>query len=312
MTAPEALPPEEAEVKEPGALVARPAKGGHAVILRPITTPAEMIARHKELGQLVNEALQDGTDYGKIPGTGKPTLLKPGAERLCIAFGLEARYTVETAEVDHDRPVEWRKSKKKWRNAHRGDKEFTWVEEVGASVGLYRYVVRCDLLHRGTGEIVGSGLGSCSSMESKYVDRPRDCENTVLKMGQKRALIAAVLNTLGLSDRFTQDVEDLGHAAAETAAAAEPEPLTHLETALRTPLIGQEGKWGGWGSRPLGSVPSAVLVKVSDWLEGRIKDKPDDRLSEALLRIKVVLDARSSGEVDEPVVDAGADRGAQT
>lgn len=56
---------------------------------------------------------------------------------------------------------------------------------------------------------MGTGIGSCSSMESKYLRTPRDFDNTILKMAKKRALVDATLSTLGMSDRFTQDVEDM-------------------------------------------------------------------------------------------------------
>src|SRR5690606_25684207 len=97
----------------------------------------------------------------------------------------------------------------RWR---KGDGDaWVWQDkntEDGLSLGLYRYVVECRLVHRASGVTVGQGIGSCSSMESKYIDRPRDSENTILKMACKRAYIAATLNTHGLSDQFTQDMED--------------------------------------------------------------------------------------------------------
>src|SRR5690606_23849470 len=63
--------------------------------------------------------------------------------------------------------------------------------------------------HRESGLVIGSGMGSCSSLESKYISRPRDLENTILKMAKKRAYVDATLSTFGLSDQFTQDVEDM-------------------------------------------------------------------------------------------------------
>lgn len=197
---------------------------------RLVATPGEMVERHKELTELIKTALEEGRDYGKIPGTNKATLLKPGAERIAVAFGCYPRYTIVESEVDHDRQVEyedmeWRDTKDKptkevanrlkaqgkgrWRKKN-GD----WVWQVpGEQVtrvvqGLYRYVIECQLVSRQTGAVMGSGIASCSSMEPKYISRPRALENTVLKMSEKRALVAAVLNTFGLSDRFTQDLED--------------------------------------------------------------------------------------------------------
>ena len=198
------------------AVVQRPA----TALVRPAANPAVMVEVHKEVTQLIRECLEDGRDYGKIPGAGdKPTLLKPGAERLAIAFGTFPRYEIVQQEIDHDREVTWIKRKKKWRNQFKGDREFTWEEERGTSLGLYRYVVRCTLVRREDGAVVAEGIGSCSTMESKYIDRPRDCENTALKMAEKRGFIAAALNGFGLSDRFTQDVEDMREVLDDRAAA---------------------------------------------------------------------------------------------
>jgi hypothetical protein len=178
-------------------------------LLRPIAQPAEIIASQEATRVLIHEALLEGRDYGKIPGIDKPSLLKPGAERVCLAFGCTPRYTVVEKEVEHDRPVPWRKVKAIWEGP-RGNKRKVRDEITeGTSLGLYRYVVQCDIVHRESGQVVGSSIGSCSTMESKYVDRPRDCENTIIKMAQKRAHVGATLGAFGLSEQFTQDVEDM-------------------------------------------------------------------------------------------------------
>src|SRR5438067_371556 len=39
------------------------------------------------LKRFTQEILVEGEDFGVIPGTHKPTLYKPGAEKLCNAFG---------------------------------------------------------------------------------------------------------------------------------------------------------------------------------------------------------------------------------
>ena len=179
-------------------------------LLRPIVRPDELLEAQKEITQLIVQALADGTDYGLVPGTrGKKSLFKPGGERILKAFGCRAEYTVIEREADHDRENKYEKMV--WLASSRRKEA-----EPGTSRGLYRYVVNCSIYEQG-GRCVGSSIGSCSTMESKYIDRPRDVENVILKMAQKRAMVGAVLNTFGLSDRFTQDVEDLPRAA-------EPEP----------------------------------------------------------------------------------------
>jgi hypothetical protein len=158
-------------------------------LVMPIATIDQLKHAQAAVAAIV-QGLQVDVDYGVIPGTKTSTLKKPGAERLCAAFGAHPTYTIVSQEVDHDRKVNWQKYGKK-----------------GESLGLYRYVIKCDI-NNAKGRFLASGIGSCSTMESKYIDRPRDLENTIIKMAQKRAFVGAVLNAFSLSDRFTQDVED--------------------------------------------------------------------------------------------------------
>lgn len=184
-------------------------------LMRPSVSPADLIQYHEEMTNLITKALKEGRDYGKIPGCGdKPSLLKPGGERINQAFNAYPVYEVVDKEIDHDRPVHWVKRHKVWDKTERG--KFHWETTEGDSIGLYKYVVRCRLINRSTGECVGEGLGACSSMETKFVERPRDTENTCLKMAEKRAFIGATLNTYALSDRFTADIEDMDPAAVQT------------------------------------------------------------------------------------------------
>jgi hypothetical protein len=218
-------------------------------LLRPVAAPAEVLQAQNDTRALITEALQGGRDFGVIPGTDKPSLLKPGAERILGAFGCAVEAEILEKEVDHDREVKWVKVKwvtvgpkpDNWgelkaqglgRN-RQFDGQWKWQErqeENGTSLGLYRYVVRVNIIHRASGAIIGTGLGSCSTLESKYIDRPRDAENTVLKMAKKRAQIDGVLTTFGLSDQFTQDIEDnpeafgLGGEGDGTAKAAGGNP----------------------------------------------------------------------------------------
>ena len=57
---------------------------------------------------------------------------------------------------------------------------------------------------------MGEGTGSCNSLEGKYrgSNWRFDLVNTIDKMAVKRALVAAVVVSCGLSSYFTQDIED--------------------------------------------------------------------------------------------------------
>ncbi len=175
-------------------------------VLMPVVSPTAMIEQHEAIVQLIGKVLKKEVDYGEIPGTNrrgnkqKLVLLKPGAERLCLSFGIRPEFEIIEQEKDHDRVNNF--IKKQWNDQTRRKEEVK-----GTSYGLYRFVLRCTL-YTVDGRKAGQGLGSCSTMEAKYVDRPRDLENTVLKMARKRAHVDATINALGLSNRFDQDLED--------------------------------------------------------------------------------------------------------
>jgi hypothetical protein len=193
--------------------------------------------RLDELKAFVRDYLVPEEDYGIIPGTGKPTLFKSGADKLCDIYGMADEYTCTNRVEDWDR-------------------------------GLFDYEFKCTLTSRRTGRLIGTGVGSCSSFETKYRYRdqkrvcpscgketiikgrkefgggwicwkkegksdgcgakfaeadtkiteqsvgraqnedPADQKNTILKMAKKRAKVDAVISATRSSGLFTQDMED--------------------------------------------------------------------------------------------------------
>lgn len=85
------------------------------------------------------DILRAGVDYGTVPGTVKPTLLKPGAERLCAAFGFDPRFETLTA-----------------------------IEKWDGDEPLFFYRILCRLIHVESGLEVATGIGSCNSREARY------------------------------------------------------------------------------------------------------------------------------------------------
>lgn len=211
-------------------------------LVRPVAKPADIIAAHKECVALINEVLEPGVDIVKVPGTDKECLSKAGAERLQVAFGTHVEYEVIERECDHGqanvfRLTKWIRAKDPGRdekerlkalglgrNKQTGDGWVWQVPEIeeGTSLGLYRYVVRATCIQSHTGRVLGTGLGSCSSLESKYIRAPRESENTILKIAKKRAYVDSTLTSFALSDRFTQDVEDMAHGDVTVHSAAAP------------------------------------------------------------------------------------------
>jgi hypothetical protein len=155
----------------------------HSCIVPKLTISlSEAKERIQALNEFVIQMMQEGVDYGRVEVYSKPTLLKPGAEKLCDAFGF-------SKQVDVIRRIE------EW-------------EKV-----FFAYEVKVTLINKQTGMMEAEGIGSCNSREKSFVHQDHyTLVNTFLKMAKKRALIDAVLSATRASGIFTQDIEDLAEA----------------------------------------------------------------------------------------------------
>jgi len=188
-------------------------------------SPAQIKDRIQAIQHLMKEVLKPGTadnefsgDYGIIPGTGKkPSLWKSGSEQILAMFQIAVDPVVEDLSTDD----------------------------------CYRYRVTTRLTNVLTGEFLGSGIGECSTNETKYKwkrcysqkefaatdherkrivyksyqnketeemqvrQEPADLANTILKMAKKRSQIDATLTVTGASSMFEQDLEDLPEGVIE-------------------------------------------------------------------------------------------------
>jgi hypothetical protein len=293
----------------------------------PVMSLDAALARSRQVTEFVQKILRPGTDFGNVPGTDKPTLLKPGAEKLCTFFGL--RKVPEVIEKVQD-----------WTGAEHGGEPF------------FYYIYRYNLYHGDV--LVASGDGSCNSWEKKYryrnADRacpqcgaaaikrskypPRedphaqpgwycygkaggcggnfaaddpsiaqqkagrvpnpdvaDVVNTVLKMAQKRALVAATLLAVNASDFFTQDVEDQvdEHEAPQEPAPARPAKPTASVKAPARPANGNGQK----------SKAPETGPELQQWLEARDKWLQAEGLAHAgelLAAVRRAMQANKLGE----------------
>lgn len=97
---------------------------------------AQTIEDLNTIRAFVASEMKDGLDFGLIPGTGsKKTLLQPGAQKIFMYFNVYPRISVQTIDLDG---------------------------------GHVEYIVTVELLSRTTQACVGAGVGSCSTMESRY------------------------------------------------------------------------------------------------------------------------------------------------
>lgn len=188
-------------------------------------TAVEIRANVNLIQEVMQAVMKKEIHYGTIPGTNKPTLFKAGSEKILSTFRIAVELDVE--------------------------------DMSGPDVFRYRVKARGVIP---SGEIVGCGIGECSTDEDKYrwrgavndkewaatpEDRkrikyvrpsnynkdgevqqvrtnPADLANTVLKMAKKRAQIDLTLTATAASDVFEQDIEDLPEEYREGMREGEP------------------------------------------------------------------------------------------
>lgn len=216
-----------------------------AITISAGASTTELAQRARLIDETYRKIMKKDVHFGVIPGTsGKPSLLKAGAEKLLSLFNLGAMNPI--------------------------------IEERMLPEGHREYRIVIDIKHYPTDKLVGCGIGLCSTMESKYRYRntadfeitgeviPRDAKekkkeyrqkgfgmklvdgswewvkygdseksenpdiadqyNTVLKMAVKRALVAGTLVVTGASDIFTQDIEDYVDMGEDAAPHPAPTP----------------------------------------------------------------------------------------
>lgn len=152
----------------------------------------------------VRDAMVDGIDYGKIHVVSKnkcqagrdcknpahfskPSLFKPGAEKICGMLGVTVRYPTL---LDYEKAA-----------------------LTGAT--LSQIIIRCEIVEA-SGRVVADGVGA------RIIAQDYGDINKALKMAEKSAHIDATLRMAGLSEVFTQDLEDmLQRREAETIQQAE-------------------------------------------------------------------------------------------
>lgn len=200
-----------------------------AVQERRPSTVAQIKAEVQLIQQVLSEIMIKDVHYGTIPGTPKPTLYKPGSEKILRTFhvGVDPSENIQDLSTD---------------------------DEI-------RYRVFVKGFNQETGATIGVGCGECSSNEEKYKWRrpvcdeefneapedrkrqvwkrgqnknyqqkqvrtnPADVANTILKMAKKRAQIDMTLTVTAASDVFEQDLEDLPDEIREEVVREKKPPV---------------------------------------------------------------------------------------
>lgn len=220
-------------------------------------TVADVRAQVNLVKQVLGEVMVEGHHYGSVPGTKGQVLFKAGAEKLAMVFRLAPTFDVNAKELP---------------NGHR------------------EYVVTCTMRHITTQAVLGCGVGSATTMESKHRYRWQgegrgrvkkenpdiaDCYNTVLKMAKKRAQVDATLTVTGASDIFAPELDD-----PEDAHATEREQLLHACQELCVQLGGEAKKIG------------EILAEAGLQPGKTLRDRTDEELRKA----KAALQAAQGGQ----------------
>lgn len=200
------------------------------------------------LGEFVQTCMVHGTDYGEIPGTDKPTLLKPGAEKLVDLFRCTPEFVLEQAVTDFDRPLFYYRFKVRLFSEAAGRVLAEGVGSANSREARYRWrngSRKCpacgkETIIAGKEEYGGGWLcftkkGGCNAkfkkgdkaIEEQKVGRVEnedvaDLDNTILKMAKKRALVDGAIALARCSDLFTQDMEDFAEYRSTEPAPEKP------------------------------------------------------------------------------------------
>lgn len=105
-----------------------------------VMSPADALKRQRELMAFIKEVMVKDVDYGTIPGTPKPTLYQPGAQKLAELYGFATDF-----------------------------EDLSIVEDW--SGGFFFYRKKCRVTSRHDGRFIVAGIGSCNSREDRYAWR---------------------------------------------------------------------------------------------------------------------------------------------
>jgi hypothetical protein len=190
------------------------------IAANPLDLPAEIfkegLDRRKQnraaLMEWIRDSLIEGLDFGRIHVANrrcqagkdcknpahfsKPSLFKPGAEKICGMLGLTVRYPTLS---DYEKAA--------LNDAH-----------------LTQIIIRCEILDAFS-HVVADGVGA------RIISQDNGDINKSLKMAEKSAHIDATLRMAGLSEVFTQDIEDM-------MQLREAESIQQAETVLNNGFEG--------------------------------------------------------------------------
>jgi hypothetical protein len=177
------------------------------------------------INELYRSVMQEDVHYGTIPGTQKPTLYQAGAQKIMFMFKLTPSYDLDKEWVLGQGGSGHLNVTVKCTLRNRDTEKF-WGEGVGSASTMekkHRYRESLEAVKpvpKGYWDTKDQALlegmrprkidGAWMLCKVEKVENPdlADVYNTVLKMAKKRALVDAISTVTGVSDIFTQDMED--------------------------------------------------------------------------------------------------------
>lgn len=286
-------------------------------------TIGDVRAQVQLIHQVMSDVMKKDEHYGIIPGTDKPTLYKAGAEKLCLTFRLDPQYEVDqVSDGDHLTVF----SKCTIYHSPSGNRLGSGCGSCSTKESKYAYrkaYKKCPKCSNesifkskdGTGWYCWTKKGGCGAqfpngdktIESQKEGRVpnediADQYNTVLKMANKRSLVAAVLNVTAASDIFTQDLDDTplpdqpttGTAPNATVTNPKPEPAkVHTPEVLKPETTVKDSTTPGPEERAIISMNEARtpngLIKVNQMLTPEQRTKAvQDHFNKRLTELKLL------------------------
>jgi hypothetical protein len=202
-----------------------------------VMEPAEAAALDEQLRNCMRAVLKPDVDYGLIPGMGtKPSLFKPGAEKLIqwFGFGFENN-EVKTERDDPEYPsgiadkvrrvgVTYRCTvHKELADGRRVTiatcEAYAGYDEDKFYVSLEAARSKAEAKER---QWAAKDKRQPNPSKWEYAAEYRAPWNSVIKMCEKRALVGAAIDATAAAGLFTQDLEDMrGGAAPDSGSLAE-------------------------------------------------------------------------------------------
>lgn len=234
---------------------------------------ADMQNRYNDFAEFSKSILKEQLDYGVIPWVSKPSLFKPWAEKLRVAYGLgvEITRTGEILNLESDFYDVNYLATIKDRNgniiaqcegsANTHEDKYRYTRVPAEKPATKEEEEKLKALKQGKWS---KPNGTWQWMQKAEASNRISLKNTIQKMAQKRAFVGAILMATGASEFFTQDVEDMGIATAEVIEVKEEkkEEKNLISASVHSPNSAQNTE-KPWFNKPqldeLASKPNFIL-----------------------------------------------------